>query len=275
MKNLRSLKGIAALLAVCILVSCLTGCGEEAPVQTEPTETQTQPTTPPVVDTRNWAERTVAAFADYSNISYSAYPQSMIELLYANPETRSFVLEYPFEHNKTHIVDLSEYAESETVPLFMQWDKRWGYIPYGADVAGITACGPVCLSMVAYYLTGDETMSPDKMIQFAIDEGYCVPGNGSAWTLISKGAVKLGLNVKELPLVEARIRKQLEEGNPVICIMGPGLFTTTGHFIVLTGYEDGKFRVNDPNSMERSSKLWAFDQFSDQIRNLWAISPGS
>lgn len=275
MKNLRSLKGIAALLAVCILVSCLTGCGEEEPVQTQPTETQTQPTTQIVADTRNWAERTVAAFADYSNISYSAYPQSMIELLYANPETRSFVLEYPFEHDKTHIVDLSEYAESETVPLFMQWDKRWGYIPYGADVAGITACGPVCLSMVAYYLTGDEAMSPDKIIQFAIDEGYCVPGNGSAWTLISQGAKQLGLNVKELPLVEARIRKQLEEGNPVICIMGPGVFTTTGHFIVLTGYEDGKFRVNDPNSMERSSKLWAFDQFSDQIRNLWAISPGS
>ena len=26
------------------------------------------------------------------------------------------------------------------------------------------------------------------------------------------------------------------------------LITTTGHFIVLTGVEDGKIRVNDPNS---------------------------
>lgn len=275
MKNLQLRRGIAALLAACTMAGALTGCGREAPPETVPTQIQTEPTTQPVVDTRTWAERTVAAFADYSGISYTSYPRSMVELLYNNPETRSFVLEYPFERDREHEVDLSEYANSDTVPLFMQWDKRWGYITYGTDVAGITACGPVCLSMVAFHLTGDEAMSPDNMIQFAIDEGYCVPGNGSAWTLISQGAKKLGLNVQELPLVEARIRKQLENGNPVICIMGPGVFTTTGHFIVLTGYEDGKFRVNDPNSRERSQKLWAFEDFQDQIRNLWAISPGS
>lgn len=275
MKKLQFLRGIAALLTVCTMAGALTGCGGEVPPETVPTQLQTEPTTQPVVDTRTWAERTVAAFADYSGISYTSYPRSMIELLYNNPETRSFVLEYPFERGKEHEIDLSEYTNSDTVPLFMQWDKRWGYITYGTDVAGITACGPVCLSMVAFHLTGDEAMSPDKMIQFAIDEGYCVPGNGSAWTLISQGAKKLGLNVQELPLVEARIRKQLEAGNPVICIMGPGVFTTTGHFIVLTGYEDGKFRVNDPNSRERSQKLWAFEDFRDQIRNLWAVSSGS
>jgi hypothetical protein len=126
--------------------------------------------------------------------------------------------------------------------------------------------------MVAYYLTGDPNMSPDRIIKFSIEDGHCVPGNGSAWTLISKGAMKLGLNVKELPLVEALVRNELEKGNPVICVMGPGIFTTTGHFIVLTGYENGMYRINDPNSIERSNKLWHFGQFQDQIRNLWALS---
>lgn len=271
---MRLKKYIAILLICCIITACFAACGEKIPQETDPVQTDsaTQPSPP---DTRSWAERTVAAFADYSGIAYNSYPRSMIELLEKNPETRTFVLEYPFEHNKEHTVDMAEYAGSESVPLFLQWDKRWGYIRYGADVAGITACGPVCLSMVAYYLTGDENMSPDKMIQFSIDNGHCVPGNGSAWTLISKGAKDLGLNVKELPLVEGLVRKELEAGNPVICVMGPGVFTTTGHFIVLTGYEDGKFRVNDPNSVERSNKLWSFYEFGDQIRNLWAISAGS
>ena len=261
-------KHILKWVAGALLLSMLAGCGKNTP---EPPVTETE-STEPVVDDRTRAERTVQAYADFSGISYDAYPDNMLLLLEKNPEALGFVLRYPQDHEKTYEIDLSEYANSESVPLFIQWDQRWGYIPYGTDVAAVTACGPVCLSMVAYYLTGDENMSPDKMIQFAIDNGYCVPGNGSAWTLISKGAQKLGLNVNQLPLVEGRIRKELEAGNPVICIMGPGVFTTTGHFIVLTGYEDGKFRVNDPNSVTRSSQLWSYEQFQDQVRNLWAIS---
>ena len=54
--------------------------------------------------------------------------------------------------------------------------------------------------------------------------------------------------------------------------MGPGDFTTTGHFIVLTEYKNGKIRVNDPNSRKNSEKEWEYDAIKNQIRNLWAIS---
>ena len=40
---------------------------------------------------------------------------------------------------------------------------------------------------------------------------------------------------------------------------------------IIDSVEDGKFRVNDPNSREKSQKLWDYDEFADQIRNLWAI----
>ena len=174
MRKKHILRWIAGALLLCML----TGCGSDLP---DPTQGETEPiTTEPVVDQRTWAERTVQAYADYSGVSYDSYPENMLILLDKNPEAIGFVLRYPEDHGKTYEIDMSEYAGSETVPLFIQWDQRWGYIPYGADVAGITACGPLCLSMVAYHLTGDENMRPDKMIQFAIDEGYCVPGNGSA-----------------------------------------------------------------------------------------------
>jgi len=64
----------------------------------------------------------------------------------------------------------------------------------------------------------------------------------------------------------------VEAGNPVILAMGAGDFTTTGHYIVLTGVEDGQFRVNDPNSIENSGKLWSYEQLESQIRNIWEIS---
>lgn len=222
----------------------------------------------------NWKERTeteqrVKAFAEEMDISYGDYPESLIELLERNPETESFVLNYPFRQEQE--IDLSEYDLSEGVPLLMQWDQRWGYIEYGSDVAGLTGCGPVCLAMAGYYVTGDEKFSPDKMLEFAGSNGYYSPGNGSSWTLISEGGVKLGLDVTEIPLVKQRIMDNLEVDNPIICAMGPGDFTTSGHYIVLAGCEDGKIIVNDPNSYANSERLWTYEEIEDQIRNLWVI----
>lgn len=217
------------------------------------------------------AESVIQEYAEKHGIDYSEYPESIIELYKRNEETKDFVLKYPEEHNKTHKVNMKEYKNANKVPLFMQWDTRWGYKQYGNDVAGITGCGPVCLSMAAYYLTGDSDMSPDKIIDFAIDNGYCIKGEGSAWSLISEGGEKLGFDVTEIPLDENRIVKNLEAGNPIICVMGPGDFTSTGHFIVLTGYKNGEISVNDSNSHKNSEKTWKYKDIKNQIKNLWVI----
>ena len=225
----------------------------------------------------SWTERTetekkVKAYADAQGISYGAYPKSLIALLERNPETEEFVLRYPFREDTE--ADLSEYAGTDSVPLFLQWDTRWGYEIYGSDVIGITGCGPTCLAMVGFYLTKDADFSPDQIAAFAWKNGYYEQGYGSSWTLISEGAGKLGLEATELPLVKKRMVEALEAGCPIILAMGPGDFTTAGHYIVLTGMEDGKFRVNDPNSRIRSQRLWSYEELEGQIRNIWAIQKG-
>ena len=224
--------------------------------------------------TFNWqtateAEKTVKAYADERGIPYSSYPESLIALLDRNPDTKDFVLNYPFHEKESY--DISD-MDRDSVPLLLQWDSRWGYETYGSDMMAITGCGPTCLAMVGYYLTGDaETYDPAVIAAFAEKNGYYAAGYGSSWTLISEGAVKLGLDVTEIPLVEKRMKDNLEVGNPIICAMGAGDFTSSGHYIVLVGLKDGKFMVNDPNSPENSQKLWSYEQIQGQIRNLWVI----
>ena len=216
------------------------------------------------------AEQRVYDYAREHGYSYGDYPESLIALLERNPETEAFVLEYPSRREEKY--DLREIADRETVPLFLQWDRRWGYRRYGSDVMGITGCGPTCLAMVGYYLTGDgDTFDPAAVAEFAERNGYYASGYGSSWTLISEGGVKLGLDVTEIPLVKKRMTDNLEVGNPIICAMGAGDFTSTGHYIVITGLKDGLFEVNDPNSLENSGKLWSYEQIEGQIRNLWVI----
>ena len=222
-----------------------------------------------------WTDRTetelmVKAYAEEKGISIGEYPKSLIELLEGNPETKEFVLNYPFR--KSQDIHMEEFRNSDTVPLFLQWDSRWGYGKYGSDFLAVTGCGPTCLAMAGWYLTGDENMTPHQIAHFAEKNGYYEPGYGSSWTLISEGAEELGLTATELPLVKKKMVEALESGCPVILAMGAGDFTTTGHYIILTGVEDGAFRVNDPNSVINSKKLWTYEEIEHQIRNIWKIS---
>lgn len=217
---------------------------------------------------RSEEEKIVKAYAETMGISYGEYPISLIELFERNPETEGFVLNYPFR--KDMDVDLSKYDRS-SVPLFLQWDPVWGYEDYGSDIIAITGCGPTCLAMAGYYLTGDENMTPGKIAKFAQRGGYYEKGYGSSWTLISEGGPELGLEVTELPLVKKKINDALESGKPVILAMGEGDFTTTGHYIVLAGIEEEGYRVNDPNSRVNSRRLWTYEELESQIRNIWAI----
>lgn len=251
----------ALLLIFCVIFTLLaSGCS----VLWEPA-----PTANPELLNTPEGQR-IDAFARENGFAFTDYPESLVRLLIKNPETEDFVLEYPMKHSLTPSVDISHYS-TDRVPLFLQWDPQWGYLPYGSDLAGLTACGPVCLSMAAYYLTGDPNMSPDRIIEFSINNGYCVPGDGTSWTLISEGGELLGLDVTEIPLDKERVFRNLEVRNPIICIMGPGDFTDSGHFIVMAGCEDGLIRINDPNSRLNSEKLWRFEDIQDQIRNLWVI----
>lgn len=208
-------------------------------------------------------------FASENHLQLDEWPDELLECARKNSEMEDFVLNYPLKKDSNPKIDLSEYKNADSVPLFMQWDERWGYTEYAGKIMGVSGCGPTCLSMVSMYLLNDAKYTPQYMAKFSEDHGYGVPGSGSSWTLISEGGKKLGLDVIEIPLDEQRIIRNLEVGNPIICVMGPGDFTTTGHFIVFTDYVDGKIKVNDPNSKERSEKLWDYDQIQSQIKNLW------
>lgn len=200
-------------------------------------------------------------------------PDSLLELMEKNPETTQFVMDYPKKKDLHEEIDISGEVAKGEIPLFLQWDERWGYELYGSDCMAVTGCGPTCLSMVYCGLSGDSEWNPYQVARMAEEEGFYVQGSGSSWDLMTSGAEKLGLTVEELVFDEEHIRSALKNGSPVICIMGPGDFTTTGHFIVLKGMDSkGNILICDPNSRENSGKEWKLEDLMPQIRNLWEYS---
>ena len=200
------------------------------------------------------------------------YPQALLELATRNPEALDFVLDYPLKKDEPAAKTVGEVQKGE-FPLLLQWDERWGYQTYGDGLIGLTGCGPTVLSMAVCGLTGDNTITPWVVARYAQEAGWYVDGSGSSWDLMREGCRHYGLQAEELPLDEEMVTRELENGHPVICSMGPGDFTTSGHFILLTGMEDGQICLNDPNRPSNSEKRWDFDALAPQIRNLWVCSP--
>ena len=211
-------------------------------------------------------------FAEEHHFSVQAYPEEMIELLEKNPETEGFVLNYPLKKDTYQVVELTEALNQSEIPLFLQWDSRWGYYTYGGKVMGMTGCGPACLSMVALHLLQNPQLTPFYVAEFSQRNNFYVEGTGTAWSLMTQGAEELGLHAKEVSLDEDVVMRYLAQGRPIIAIMGKGDFTENGHFIVFVGIEEGKICVNDPNSRKRSEQLWCFEDIKDQIKNMWVYS---
>lgn len=200
------------------------------------------------------------------------YPGELLKALASNQEMTEFVKGY-LTADKEAAGGINTDEAKQAFPLFIQWDQRWGYVPYGKKSnIGISGCGPACMSMVIFTLTRDESATPDALAAFSVENGYYMEGEGTAWLFMKDAATAYGLNARELGLDEAVIRQYLDNGNPVICAMRPGDFTTSGHFIVIYGYDEKGLLINDPNSRERSSRHWDFEDIKWQIRNLWGYS---
>ncbi len=199
--------------------------------------------------------------------NYDKYPETLLEMLTRDLDLLDFVIDYPDSVGSTYSDDVGKIDDD--IPLLLQWDKRWGYALYGDSSVAIDGCGPTSLAMVVVGLTKDKTMTPAKIANFSQINGYYYPNVGTSWNLMTEGANKLGVNSRVITLSKNNIFTALENGHPLICSMRKGDFTTSGHFIVLVGLEDGKIKVNDPNSIKRSNKLWTYEELEPQIKNVW------
>lgn len=124
------------------------------------------------------------------------------------------------------------------VPLYFQTDYP-NYM-FGSGSIANNGCSVTCLAMVATYLTGHEYL-PNELARYF---------GGVAENNIER--LEKGAEAMQLPWTRmANFHKAIEalrEGQVVIALMDSNsLFTTSQHFIVLTGYnEDGLIMVNDP-----------------------------
>lgn len=197
-------------------------------------------------------------------------PDALISLIDQNDETLEFVKDYA-QKKDSPVPDTVELPPEGTIPHYLQWDERWGYASYGTSTIAGSGCGPTCMSMVIVGLTRDPSATPYRLARYSEENGFVDEANNTYWAFLDSAARQWGLQCREGMMDETELAAELAAGHPVICSMLPGDFTDGGHFLVLTGDQNGQISLLDPFSRRNTEKLWNYTDIADQIREMWVF----
>ena len=135
------------------------------------------------------------------------------------------------------------------IPEFFQHD--WPDTPYGSlGSLAEWGCGPTCFAMVASYL-GDTVVTPADAAGAGDPRGHHLVDHfgpaGTAWTYYEDAEASFGIPHSIQTDDPEKVLAALARGQVAICSQAAGVFTTSGHLIVLRGLDsDGRILVHDP-----------------------------
>ena len=164
-------------------------------------------------------------------------------------ENESFELQgeiaYEGDRANTWNVELGDYVG---LTYYNQTDSRWKNHMYSSvgdssQTIGTSGCGPTSAAMVVTAIKG--TITPDKMGNLFVQYGYRSSNNGTYWSAFRAVADEFNIGYTETSDIQKALQL-LESNNYVVVSVGNGLFTTGGHFIVLTELNGDTITVYDP-----------------------------
>lgn len=123
-----------------------------------------------------------------------------------------------------------------------------------SQTIGTSGCGPTSAAMVVTACKG--TITPDVMADLFVRYGYRSANSGTYWSAFRAVADEFNIGYTETSDIQ-RALQLLQNNNYVVVSCGNGLFTTGGHFIVLTELNGDTITVYDPYLYSR--KIWYFN----------------
>ena len=93
-------------------------------------------------DLKDYSKTSSLASKIYKN--RNQYSDALLTAYLNNPEMEDFIAGY-LDANLPQYAAQTGFTSQELqeqFPLFLQWDKRWGYVSYGGSIIGLSGCGP-------------------------------------------------------------------------------------------------------------------------------------
>ncbi len=167
---------------------------------------------------------------------------------------------------------------------YKQNDSRWGSNAYAVDGETSTiksaGCGPTAMADVLAAIV-NPYIDPLTCASWARQHGYKVYRSGTSYSYpVAQGAA-YGVTVKRIntsnvygnmkAAAHAQALRALQDGNWIIACMGKGLWTSSGHYVVVYGFSGGMVWINDPASTKATRACNTWTLFSSQVKYYWIV----
>lgn len=169
-----------------------------------------------------------------------------------------------------------------TLTYYNQSDSRWAnYLYGGADPLAVYGCGPTVLAMLVTSFT-EHTCQPPDIAAWAAANHYWSLGYGTKHEFIPEGAAAFGLKAESFRnFTPEGVISELKSGHILVALMGPGHFSDSGHFIIITDdWSGNQVRVADPARLERTQAAWDVEIILNELLStatgggpVWSITP--
>lgn len=152
------------------------------------------------------------------------------------------------------------YEKYPEVPLYFQQD--YAHVPYGGWNGNVAThgCGITSLAMLATYMTDTELTPADLAEPF---KRYSSDA-GTEFALFDDSPGMLGYYLEKRTSSWKEAFAALQKGQMVISLQMAGHFTTTAHFLVLTGVnQEGKIMIMDANVFNHTKRFAGKDYYEN------------
>lgn len=124
-------------------------------------------------------------------------------------------------------------------------------------------------------------IDPVTLAAWARYYNYKVKNSGTSYSFFVPCAKEYGVTVRRLNTLSVyglvwnsaheEALEALKAGNWLIACMGKGNWTSSGHYVVVYGYEDGYVYINNPASTaaKRAKNTW--ELFKSQVKYYWVV----
>lgn len=168
---------------------------------------------------------------------------------------------------------------------YLQTDSRWENYNYSTKgekkTIGSSGCGPTAAAMVIATLK-DKNVTPVTTAEWSMNHGYKALNQGTFYTYFVPQMMAYGIECKRLntsnlygklsSVAHNEALAALKNDDWVIACMGKGNWTSSGHFILLYGYENGYVYINDPASTKSTRIKNTWTLFAKQVKYMWTIA---